>query len=489
LHTFSTCDSKEESSSSSLFLILSFTRVDIFVNIKLFILLLILNDGNAFINCSGLTEVHIGSGITYVGGGAFSGCTNISNTLYLNLASGGFIGENAFASCSGLTEVHIGSGCTKIEDMAFDNVVTTEHPTEEEIVFYVYASTPPTIGIGGTSSSHIPSPFSINGNNWGKKYYPIVYVPCSSYALYKASNRWNNYTVLKPMNLNCAKTRWVFNQYLCIDGVKREQERLEASFPSGDTWTEYEDVGERRITEGTYGSCVKAIMHQLDGTDVIVDDITSSVLASYEVRCYNNTTSGVTISSNCSSINEFCFQTYSNPSGDKCTFSNGFKYLTQVTIQSGITTIGNNAFGYCSGITEVVIPDSVTSIGSQAFGKCTSLTSVTLSNNLTTIGEGAFAWTRVQEITIPNGVTVIPARLFYESTGLTSVTLGNAVTSIQSWACLSGNITINTVVPPSVGGNGIIGVVEIRVPAQSVEAYKTASDWSNYADRIRPISE
>ena len=448
----------------------------------------------AFASCSGLTEVHIGSGVTIVGSRAFSGCTNISNTLYLNLASGGTIGENTFASCSGLTEVHIGSGCTKIEDMAFDNVVTTEHPTEEEIVFYVYASTPPTIGIGGTSSSHIPSPFSINGNNWGKKYYPIVYVPCSSYALYKASDKWNSYTVLKPMNLTCAKTRWVFNQYLCIDGIKREQERLEASFPSGGTWTEYEDMGDRRITEGTYGSCVKAIMHQLDGTDVIVDDIASSVLTSYEVRCYNNTTSGVTIGSNCSSISEHCFQSYSNPSGDKCVFSYGFTYLTQVTIQSGITTIGDNAFGYCSGITEVVIPDTVTSIGSQAFFKCSNLSAVTLSENLTSIGNQAFASSGVREIIIPNGVTVIVANLFRGAESLSSCTLGNQVTTIESNAFLYCDslerLVINTVTPPRASYNYFDEEkIWIYVPAQSVEAYKTASDWSNYADRIRPISE
>mgnify|MGYP000472681990 CR=1 FL=1 len=29
----------------------------------------------------------------------------------------------------------------------------------------------------------------------------------------------------------------------------------------------------------------------------------------------------------------------------------------------------------------------------------------------------------------------------------------------------------------------------IYVPDDSVEAYKTATNWSNYADRIRPISE
>ncbi len=39
-------------------------------------------------------------------------------------------------------------------------------------------------------------------------------------------------------------------------------------------------------------------------------------------------------------------------------------------VASDVTSIGDAAFRYCSGLTSVTIPNSVTSIGSSAFRKC-----------------------------------------------------------------------------------------------------------------------
>ena len=41
-----------------------------------------------------------------------------------------------------------------------------------------------------------------------------------------------------------------------------------------------------------------------------------------------------------------------------------------------VTSIGNGAFEYCSGLTSVTIPNSVTSIGKFAFDECTQLTNI-----------------------------------------------------------------------------------------------------------------
>ena len=56
-----------------------------------------------------------------------------------------------------------------------------------------------------------------------------------------------------------------------------------------------------------------------------------------------------------------------------------------------VTSIGNSAFYWCSGLTSVTIPNSVTSIGNSAFSGCSGLTSVTIPNSITTIGFSVFS--------------------------------------------------------------------------------------------------
>ena len=100
-----------------------------------------------------------------------------------------------------------------------------------------------------------------------------------------------------------------------------------------------------------------------------------------------------------------------------------------------VTSIGENAFWYCSGLTSVTIPNSVTSIGSYAFSGCSGLTSVTISNSVTSIGSYAFRdCSGLTSVTIPNSVTSIGYRAFEHCSSLTSVTIPNSVTSIGGWA-------------------------------------------------------
>ena len=68
----------------------------------------------------------------------------------------------------------------------------------------------------------------------------------------------------------------------------------------------------------------------------------------------------------------------------------GCSSLTSVTINDGVTSIGESAFEDCTGLTSVTIPNSVTSIGRYAFYNCTGLTSVTIGNSVKSIGSSAF---------------------------------------------------------------------------------------------------
>ena len=104
-------------------------------------------------------------------------------------------------------------------------------------------------------------------------------------------------------------------------------------------------------------------------------------------------------------------------------------------IPNSVTSIGESAFAYCSGLTSVTIGNSVTTIGRGAFAGCSGLTSVTIGNSVTSIGEWAFAGcSGLTSVTIPNSVTSIGVVAFRGCSGLSSVTIGNSVTSIGSYA-------------------------------------------------------
>lgn len=224
---------------------------------------------------------------------------------------------------------------------------------------------------------------------------------------------------------------------------------------------------------------------------------------------------------------------------------NNCSALTSVSIPNGITSIGSNALSEC-GLTSVTIPNSVTSINDYAFSNCDKLTSVIVPNYIPYVQTTAFygcsslpvenyvqyvgtwalkynttqtSYTLRQDTTyllgtfngckgitsvgeigsgasveIPNSVVAISQGCFQSCSGLTSVTIGNSVTYIGTnafYSCTSiTSITIQATTPPTLGGTSVFNNTNnspIYVPADSVDAYKTATNWSSYADRLQPI--
>ena len=133
-----------------------------------------------------------------------------------------------------------------------------------------------------------------------------------------------------------------------------------------------------------------------------------------------------------------------------------------------------NAFKGFKHLTSVTIPNNVISFGNNVFNGCTSLRSITLDDNYNSyISSGCFnGCTSLQSITIPSGTTAIDSYVFSGCTSLQSITILKTNGVVELW---NANALTNTNNCP------------IYVPSNLVNSYKSASNWSTYASRIRAI--
>ena len=154
---------------------------------------------------------------------------------------------------------------------------------------------------------------------------------------------------------------------------------------------------------------------------------------------------------------------------------NELRYFT------GLTSIGTNAFYYCTGLTSIEIPNSVTSIGAWAFQECTGLTLVEIPNSVATIGNSAFAYcSGMTSIEIPSSVTYIGFNSFRGCSSLEQIIVAsdnayydsrencNAIIQTNTNVLVAGCKT--TVIPNSVTSidecafYGCTGLASIDIP-------------------------
>lgn len=205
--------------------------------------------------------------------------------------------------------------------------------------------------------------------------------------------------------------------------------------------------------------------------------------------------------------------------------TSAFDYCTSLTsaiIPNNITSIGNRAFYYCASLKTLEIGEGVTQIGSEMCNYCSSLTSIIIPGGVTNIGDSVFNSCRsLKSVVIGEGVKTIGFYMFQNCYELTSVTLPNTITSIQNYAfayctqlreltipssikniggnalnCGNGGIykatfTFLGTTPPSLNSSAFNKsyLNKIIVPKGCGDAYKTATNWANFADYIEEATE
>lgn len=215
--------------------------------------------------------------------------------------------------------------------------------------------------------------------------------------------------------------------------------------------------------------------------------------------------------------------------------------IQSVSNLGSITVLNNYVFADCKNLTRVVIPDSVVELKEYIFQNNSSLESVVIPTGITTIGRAcflsctslsidvnlpnltsmrAYVWqkTNIHRVVSLGSIQKIEDSMFYGCKNLievnipdTCVELGNStfrdceslkVFNMKNIKTTGNNtlagckslesIIVPSVQPPTIGNSEFEftnSTFKIYVPDGSVDTYKTATNWSAFASRIKPLSE
>jgi hypothetical protein len=294
----------------------------------------------------------------------------------------------------------------------------------------------------------------------------------------------------------------------------------------GGSPTYYSPFDGTSLTSMTFGNNVKVIPSCLcknkpNLTTIIIPDSVRTIGSSAFEGCSG--LSSITIGKSVSYIGNNAFKNCSNLTSvafnaDSCTYAGSTYYsssestcpyvvfkncpnITSFNFGNNVKIIPANLCYGLSGLASITIPRAVKSIGDWAFGYCSGLISVSFNADSCgpPLGVGAFTpkptfvnCPNITSFTFGNNVKVIPTNLCMNLSSLTSVNIPDSVTSIEYftfYGC-SGltSITCNAVIPPTVANaNAFYNVsrsIPLRVPIASVSSYQSASVWNEFTNCI-----
>ena len=188
------------------------------------------------------------------------------------------------------------------------------------------------------------------------------------------------------------------------------------------------------------------------------------------------------------------------------TYPSGGDYIITLTVNTGTISFegdstnkiyGRDAAGTYylrSRIRRIIFGDNVTEIGNYACNYCIALASVVISDSITKIGDYAFLHADcIETITLPDSITEIGQSAFSTCASLSVVIISDNVTNIKANTFAYNTSALEyhfkPTTPPSLASTNVFTSIQsnciIYVPQGSLNAYKTATNWSSFASKMQ----
>ena len=479
-----------------------------------------------FFDCSDLTKITIPDNVTSIDNYAFNHCTSLTN-IYCKPTTPPTLGSNTFDNIPSSAKIYVPT-----DSMDAYKSATGWSDYESIIVGYT-AIEPDNISIKYVTSNKRIIDNSAKNSSWWASVVSNTYdvennvgtlvIPKgSSIGNYAFQNVTGLLSIEIPDNMKGSIGSYAFDGCTALKSITMSKNTSYIyNFAFRNCTNLVADMvipnEQKEIYVHTFSGCSKL-------TNITIPDSVTSI-GGYAFSGCSSLTS-ITIPDNVTSIRGDAFSGCNSLTSinipDSVTKIEDFSFsgcssLTSINIPDGVTSIENNAFSGCSSLTSINIPDGVTSIGNRAFSGCSNLTSITIPDNVISIGSYAFAYCRsLTSIIIPDNVTSIENSTFYGCNNLTSITIPDGVTSIENevfrncrsltsitipdsvaligdsvfYDCSSlTSIYCKPTTPPSLGSKVfyrtyISASIYIYIPKVSIDAYKLATGWSDYADKI-----
>lgn len=280
----------------------------------------------AFKGCSGLTSVTIPNSVMIIDPKAFEGCSGLTSITIPNSVM--YIGYDAFNGCSGLTSITIPNSVTSIGGGAFSGC--------ENLISITIPNSVTSIGID-----------AFTGTAWyNNQPDGVVYAGSVAYK-YKGTMPMNTSLAIKEGTLRIANSA-----FFGCEGL------TSVTIPNSVT----------SIGGGAFNGCSSLTSITIPNSVTDIGEGAFSYcrsLASIKVASGN---ARYDSRDNCNAIIR-----KNSPPDTTVTLIAGCK---NTIIPNSVISIGNSAFGGCSGLRSIIIPSRVSSIGDYAFWGCPGLTNV-----------------------------------------------------------------------------------------------------------------